>query len=82
MGSSYLFDIPHPDLGPSWLWWRPLPMKSSLVSGMAAPIAAIFVPRVGSATIGEVLAALAEVLMVINSVLRCPFVWLGSRFGK
>ena len=29
---------------------------------MAAPIAAIFVPRVGSATIGEVLAALAEVL--------------------
>lgn len=42
---------------------------------MAAPIAAIFVPRVGSATIGEVLAALAEVLAALAEVLY------GSQFG-
>ncbi|VRL75309.1 cobalt ABC transporter permease [Streptococcus pneumoniae] len=52
---------------------------------MAAPIAAIFVPRVGSATIGEVLAALAEVLygsqFGLGALLSGLVQGLGSEFG-
>ncbi|VPL29555.1 cobalt ABC transporter permease [Streptococcus pneumoniae] len=51
---------------------------------MAAPIAAIFVPRVGSATIGEVLAALAEVLygsQGLGALLSGLVQGLGSEFG-
>ncbi|HEW7646569.1 TPA: ECF transporter S component [Streptococcus pneumoniae] len=51
---------------------------------MAAPIAA-FVPRVGSATIGEVLAALAEVLygsqFGLGALLSGLVQGLGSEFG-
>ena len=52
---------------------------------MAAPIAAIFVPRVGSATIGEVLAALAEVLygsqFGLGALLSGLVQGLGSELG-
>ena len=52
---------------------------------MAAPIAAIFVPRVGSATIGEVLAALAEVLygsqFGLGALLSGLVPGLGSELG-
>jgi len=61
VGSGYLFDILTLILAPLGLQ----AFANEILFGlwcMAAPIAAIFVPRVGSATIGEVLAALAEVL--------------------
>ena len=52
---------------------------------MAAPITAIFIPRIGSATIGEVLAALAEVLygsqFGLGALLSGLVQGLGSEFG-
>ena len=84
MGSGYLFDILTLILAPLGLQ----AFANEILFGlwcMAAPIAAIFVPRVGSATIGEVLAALAEVLygsqFGLGALLSGLVQGLGSELG-
>jgi len=84
VGSGYLFDILTLILAPLGLQ----AFANEILFGlwcMAAPIAAIFVPRVGSATIGEVLAALAEVLygsqFGLGALLSGLVQGLGSEFG-
>lgn len=61
VGSGYLYNILTIGLTPLGLQ----AFANEILFGlwcMAAPITAIFIPRISSATIGEVLAALAEVL--------------------
>lgn len=84
VGSGYLFDILTLILAPLGLQ----AFANEILFGlwcMAAPIAAIFVPRVGSATIGEVLAALAEVLygsqFGLGALLSGLVQGLGSELG-
>lgn len=84
VGSGYLFDILTLILAPIGLQ----AFANEILFGlwcMAAPIAAIFVPRVGSATIGEVLAALAEVLygsqFGLGALLSGLVQGLGSELG-
>ena len=84
VGSGYLFDILTLILAPLGLQ----AFANEILFGlwcMAAPIAAIFVPRVGSATIGEVLAALAEVLygsqFGLGALLSGLIQGLGSELG-
>ena len=72
VGSGYLYNILTIGLTPLGLQ----AFANEILFGlwcMAAPITAIFIPRIGSATIGEVLAALAEVLYGSQG--------LGSEFG-
>ena len=78
VGSGYLFDILTLILAPLGLQ----AFANEILFGlwcMAAPIAAIFVPRVGSATIGEVLAALAE--FGLGALLSGLVQGLGSELG-
>ena len=84
VGSGYLLDILTLILAPLGLQ----AFANEILFGlwcMAAPIAAIFVPRVGSATIGEVLAALAEVLygsqFGLGALLSGLVQGLGSELG-
>lgn len=84
VGSGYLFDILTLILASLGLQ----AFANEILFGlwcMAAPIAAIFVPRVGSATIGEVLAALAEVLygsqFGLGALLSGLVQGLGSELG-
>jgi len=83
VGSGYLFDILTLILAPLGLQ----AFANEILFGlwcMAAPIAAIFVPRVGSATIGEVLAALAEVLYGSQFVFSafCTFLASGTFYFR
>lgn len=82
--SGYLFDILTIILTPLGLQ----AFANEILFGlwcMAAPISAIFIPRIGSATIGETIAALAEVLygsqFGLGAILSGLVQGLGSEFG-